>query len=108
MWTVWFQEMAIEAHHSFKPGALSHLQIGCMVSSVVPLMLWTQVSHFIWTSSAILGQRNRVLISPRICSLPKARNHHAWTSVLRGTLFEPVPTASKLIYEARRILCKTH
>lgn len=40
------------------------------------------------------GPEEHALISPSICSLPKAQCHHAWTSVLWGSLFETVPTAS--------------
>lgn len=65
-----------------------------LMSNVVHVMHWAQVSHFIWMSSAILGRRNHALISPSICSLPQARNHHAWTSVPQGSLLETVPTAS--------------
>lgn len=57
-------------------------------------MHWAQVSHFIWMSFVILGKRNHALISPSICSLPKAQNHHMWTSVLWDSLFETVPIAS--------------
>lgn len=76
----------------FLRAALSPPHTGWSGSSVVHVMHWAQVSHFIWMSSAVMGQRSHALISPSICSLPKAQSHHAWTSVLQGCLFETVPT----------------
>lgn len=70
--TIWLQKTIIKAHHFSECATPSHLQIGCWLSGAVHIEPWAQVSHFIWTSSAILGRRNHALISPSICSLPKA------------------------------------
>ena len=78
----------------FLRAALSPPHIGWSGSSAVHITHGAQVSHFIWMSSAGVGHRSHALISPSICSLPKAQSHHAWTSVLQGSLFETVPTAS--------------
>lgn len=51
---------------------LSHVQIGWCVSNAPHITHWAQVSSLIWIFSAILDQRNHALISPSICSLPKA------------------------------------
>ena len=69
--------------------------------SVVHVMHRAQVSHFI--PLAISGQRNRALISPSICSLPKARNHQAWTSVPQGSLSERYQLLPQPIYEVHRV-----
>lgn len=78
----------------FLRASLSPPHIGWSGSSAVHITHGAQVSHFIWMSSAVVGQRSHALINPSICSLPKAQSHHAWTSVLQGSLFETVPTAS--------------